>query len=269
MCSAPVHADSAQPLARIDKVSISFGGIRALREVSFDIPQGRIVGLIGPNGAGKTTLFNCISRLYHPSNGDIRVAGESILGCGPHEIIRRGIGRTFQNLALYPSLTVADNVLVGLHCRLPFGRAAEALGLASARRATAEAAARVHALLHDFGLGPVASRKIGELTYATQKRVEMARAIVSEPRLLLLDEPAGGLNQEEVHELADFIRMYCGQRAMAVLLVEHHLNLVMSISDKVVALDFGEKIADGTPREVQSCPRVQTAYLGSEDVALA
>ena len=250
------------PVVEIDRLSIGFGGIAALNEVSFDIPAGRIVGLIGPNGAGKTTLFNCISRLYQPTRGDIRVKGRSILATRPHDVVKLGVARTFQNLGLYPSLTVTENVLVGLHGGLSGGRIAEALGLPVARREEDDARQRVAETLAALGLQHHGHRRVHELTYATQKRVEMARALVSRPLLLMLDEPAGGLNHQEVAELADFIRHLRDGHKLSILLVEHHLNLVMNVSDRVVALNFGLKITEGTPREVQADPQVQSAYLG-------
>jgi len=262
-------APSFAAVAEIDSVSMRFGGITALSSVSFRIPEGRIVGLIGPNGAGKTTLFNCISRLYEPTSGDIRVMGASILQRSAHEMTRLGVARTFQNLALYPSMDVTENVLVGLHGVLPSSRLSRTLGLPSARRADVEARRKVAEILAATGLSSFATRRVSELTYATQKRVEIARALVCAPRLLMLDEPAGGLNQEEVAALAAFIRTLRDSHGLSVLLVEHHLNLVMTVSDQVVALNFGQKIADGTPQQVQADPTVQTAYLGEPDALAA
>ncbi len=233
----------------MQNVTRRFGGIVALDNVSFEVGAGRIVGLIGPNGAGKTTVFNLLSRLYDPDEGDIVFDGDSILRTPPYRIAGRGIARTFQNVELFGSLSVLENVLVGAHSRT---------GWLQAGRASR----RAREVLDLVGLGGVANRPAGGLPYGTLKRVETARALVSEPRLLLLDEPAGGLNHEEVEALGTFIRGLPDAFGTAVLLVEHHMNLVMGVSDEVNVLDFGRKIAAGTPQEVRSNPAVVEAYLG-------
>ena len=253
----------AQALLRVQDVCVRFGGIVALDGVSFDVAPGQIVGLIGPNGAGKTTLFNCISRLYECDSGEIFFGESALRSTARHGIAALGIGRTFQNLALFGSMSVLDNVMVGHHCRTRGGFFANALRLPRAAREDRAIAEKARALIGALGLDAVAAMRVADLPFGTQKRVELARALAAEPKLLLLDEPASGLNHEEVSQLGALIRDLRERFRLTVLLVEHHMSLVMSISERVVALNFGRLVAQGTPAEVREHPEVVRAYLGT------
>ena len=252
-------------LLRVDGVSVRFGGIKALDGVSFTVTSGHIVGLIGPNGAGKTTLFNCLSRLYDFNEGSILFQGTPLIDTRPHGIASLGIGRTFQNLALFRTMTVRQNIMLGGHCRTHTGFFENALRLPRVRREEEALEAHADQLVDLLALGPVADARVMDLPFGTQKRVELARALASQPKLLLLDEPAGGLNHEEVGVLMDVLREVRARLKLTMLLVEHHMNMVMRVSDQVVALDFGRVIADGTPAQVQSNAEVIRAYLGTDE----
>ncbi len=250
-------------LLSVQGVTVRFGGIVALDGVTFDVTAGQVCGLIGPNGAGKTTLFNCLSRLYGYQSGDILFEGQSITHLPTHRVAALGMGRTFQNLAMFRTMSVRENVMVGAHSRSSCGFASSALRLprvGAEERRLREQADEIMAYL---GLTDVARRPAGDLPFGTQKRVEFARALAAQPKLLLLDEPAAGLNHAELEDLGRLICDMRDTRGITVLLVEHHMSLVMAVSDHIVALNFGRKIAEGAPAYIQNHADVIEAYLGA------
>ena len=251
-----------QPLLRCNSVRVTFGGIVALDGVSLEVGRGQIVGIIGPNGAGKTTLFNCISRLYSVTSGDIQFNGDTLMSVPRHRIAGLGIARTFQNVALFESMTVRENILVGSHPKRTGSYWSDALRT-TARRDIEEAQADAERLMDLMQLTADANKRVSSLPFGTRKRVELARALASQPRLLMLDEPAGGLSHGDVDELRELIHSLRDRFNLTVLLVEHHMAFVMKLCNRIVALDFGKRIAEGTPSEVQSHPEVIRAYLGA------
>nr|WP_227462347.1 ABC transporter ATP-binding protein [Desertimonas flava] len=246
----------------VTEVTVRFGGILALDRVDMIARRGEISGLIGPNGAGKTTLFNCLTGLYRATSGRIRWNDVELLGMQPYQVAGHGISRTFQNLALFPRLTVRQNVIVGMHRVRRTDWVSNALRMPWVRKEEREIAARATAALDEVGLGDVADRPAAGLPYGTLKRVELARAVASEPSLLLLDEPAAGLSHSEVDELMDVVRLLRDRYDLTIVLVEHHMGLVMRLCDHLTVLNFGRTIATGSPAEVRSNPAVIEAYLG-------
>ena len=246
-------------LLQVQDLSLQFGGIRALRGVSLDVAEGEAVAVIGPNGSGKTSLFNCISGAYRPSAGAIAFAGESVLGLSPDRVARRGIARTFQNLRLFLELPVIDNLLLGRHLHFRKNLFAAAV---RARAEEIRHRQRCEELIEFLDLGEYRRTRVGDCPYGVQKRVELGRALAAEPRLLLLDEPASGLTAEEKEEVAYWLHEMRGRLRVTLLFVEHDLRFAARLATRMVALDRGEKIAEGSPRQVQQQPEVARAYLG-------
>lgn len=261
---SPLDAMAAAPppLLEVRQVSVRFGGVQALADVSLALQPGEICGLIGPNGAGKTTLFNCITRLYGIAGGSILFEGRPIEALRPREVIAAGIARTFQNVGLYPGMTVLENVMLGAHHHARQGLLSSLFRARDTARAERELAERCYSILTELDLQAHAGAPVGALPYPTQKRVEIARALASEPRLLLLDEPAGGLTHSEVAQFGDLVRRICASHRLTVLLVEHHMGLVMNLCHRLVVMNLGRNLAQGDPVSVRANPEVVAAYLG-------
>ena len=261
MSEQPAASSNGDLLVAAD-VRKEFGGLIAVNDLTFTIPNRSIVSLIGPNGAGKTTFFNTLTGLYKVTDGTITFAGEDVTNKPPHAITKLGVGRTFQNIRLFPQMTALENVLVGMHSRLSGGIVGSVFGLPRVRREEREAEERARELLRFSGLRNVDDELAESLSYGDQRRLEVARALATEPKLLLLDEPTAGMNPQETTTFMNFVSKLREEQPIAVLLIEHDMKVVMSISDRVTVLDYGEKIAEGEPHEIQKDERVIEAYLG-------
>lgn len=256
--------DSTNTLLSVEGLGIAFGGLKAVNDVTFSVRPGEIVSVIGPNGAGKTTLFNMISGVYMPGSGKVKLGGEDVTGMAPHLLARRGMSRTFQNLQIFQSMTVLENAVTGYHLQEKGPAVADLLGLPSSRRRAKEAEEGAHKQLSRVGLDRAAEREAGNLSYGSLKRLEIARALALNPKILLLDEPAAGCNAVETEEI-DHLIAEVAAGGVAILLVEHDMRMVMRISNHIVVLDHGEKIAEGEPAVVSQNPAVIAAYLGAEN----
>ncbi len=251
----------------IEALSIHFGGVKALNELSFTVNEGEILGIIGPNGSGKTTTFNCINRIYKPQSGKIRYKGKDLLGMRPSKIAALGIARTFQNVELFPYMTTLDNLLLARHCHLKTGILSAALFLPRVKKEEMAARRRVEEIMEFLELEPARRQLVANLPFGIQKLVEIGRALAVEPEVILLDEPAAGMNVEERENLALYIREMRNVFGLTLVLIEHDLRLVMDICDRVIALNFGKKIAEGLPEEIQNHAEVLKAYIGDEELA--
>ncbi len=251
------------PILEVQDVSLSFGGLRVLSDVSFEVAPRSLLAIIGPNGAGKTSVFNCINGVYRPSDGQIRLDGESIIGQRPSQIAEQGIARTFQNLALFVNLDIVDNLMLGRHHLMQTGFLAGSLWVGRAKREEVSHRARCHELVDLLELSPYVGRPVGLLPYGVQKRIEFGRALAMEPKVLLLDEPVAGMNSDETAEMAELITTVRREVGITMIMVEHDMQLVMGLVDDIVCLNFGEVIAAGSPKDVAANPEVIAAYLGA------
>ena len=258
------------PILDVKQLTMDFGGLRALDHVDLDVRQGEIVALIGPNGAGKTTFFNCITGIYNPTGGDVIIhapksdRSRRINGLKPNLVTEQGLARTFQNIRLFQNMTVLENVMIGCHCRMKAGILGAVIKGASTRREEADVVSKSYAILEKIGLEKHVNEFAKNLPYGAQRRLEIARALATEPFMLLLDEPAAGMNPQETHELDELILKLRESERVAILLIEHDMKLVMSLSDRIFVMDYGKKIAQGTPLEIRQNPAVIKAYLGEE-----
>lgn len=259
-----------EPILDVKQLTMDFGGLRALDSVDLDVSQGEIVALIGPNGAGKTTFFNCITGIYDPTGGDIMITApkngrtQRINGIKPNLVTEKGLARTFQNIRLFQNMTVLENVMIGCHCRMKAGILGAVLRGISTRREEEAVIQKSYSILKKIGLEKYVNEFAKNLPYGAQRRLEIARAMATEPFMLLLDEPAAGMNPQETRELDELIVKICETEGISILLIEHDMKLVMSLSDRIFVMDYGKKIAQGTPAEIRKNPAVIKAYLGEE-----
>ena len=261
-CSAGVPAGA--PVLEVRQVELSFGGIRALRGVSFEVRHDELFAIIGPNGAGKSSIFNCLSSVYRPQAGSIEFLGREITGAAPAQVARAGIARMFQNIALFDTLTVLDNLMLGRHTHIRYGPLAAMLWIGRAKRDELRERAVVEEIVTFLDLGPYRKTPVGSLPYGVKKRVELGRALATEPKLLLMDEPVAGMNAGETEDMARAILDIREELSIPIVLVEHDMGLVMDLADRVLVLDFGAPVAVGAPSEIQRDPNVIRAYLGEE-----